>query len=41
MENVACEGQATLVGEKITYYQNLPDDLFEFEVLEGAMVIEE
>ena len=41
MENVDCEGQATLVGEKITYYQNLPDDLFEFEVPEGAMVIEE
>ncbi|MGB2809239.1 MAG: hypothetical protein WBC22_15965 [Sedimentisphaerales bacterium] len=41
MENIDCEGQATLVGEKITYYQNLPDDLFEFEVPEGAMVIEE
>ena len=41
MGNVDCEGQATLVGEKITYYQNLPDDLFEFEVPEGAMVIEE
>jgi hypothetical protein len=39
-ENSNWEGPATLVVEKITYYENLPDDLFEFEVPEGATVIE-
>jgi outer membrane lipoprotein-sorting protein len=27
--------------EKITYYENLPDGLFEFEIPEGAKVIYE
>jgi outer membrane lipoprotein-sorting protein len=40
-ENDNWEGPATLVVEKITYYENLPDDLFEFEIPEGATVIEE
>jgi outer membrane lipoprotein-sorting protein len=40
-ENANWEGPATLVVEKITYYENLPDDLFEFEIPEGATVIEE
>jgi outer membrane lipoprotein-sorting protein len=39
-ENPNWEGQATLVGEKIKYYENLPDGLFEFEIPEGATVIE-
>jgi len=40
-ENANWEGPATLVVEKITYHENLPDDLFEFEIPEGATVIEE
>lgn len=40
-ENADCEGPATMIGEKITYYENLPDDLFELEIPEGATVIEE
>ena len=40
-ENANWEGPATLVGEKIMYSENLPDDLFEFEIPEGATVIEE
>jgi outer membrane lipoprotein-sorting protein len=40
-ENASWEGSATLVGEKIIYYKNLPDDLFEFEIPEGATVIEQ
>jgi len=40
-ENANWDGPATLLGEKITYYENLPDDLFEFEIPEGATVIEE
>jgi outer membrane lipoprotein-sorting protein len=40
-ENANWEGPAALIGEKLTYYENLPDDLFEFEVPEGATVIEE
>ena len=40
-ENANWEGPATLVVEKITYYETLPDDLFEFEIPEGATVIEE
>ena len=39
-ENAKWEGPATLVAEKITYHENLPDELFEFEVPEGATVIE-
>jgi outer membrane lipoprotein-sorting protein len=40
-ENPNWEGPANLVVEKITYYENLPDGLFEFEIPEGATVIEE
>jgi len=40
-ENANWEGPPRIVGEKITYYENLPDDLFEFEIPEGATVIEE
>ncbi len=39
-ENPKWGGPATLVGEKITYYENLTDELFEFEIPEGASVIE-
>ena len=39
-ENANWEGPATLVVEKITYYENLPDDLFEFEIPKGVIVIE-
>ncbi len=39
-ENAKWEGPATLVVEKITYYESLPDELFEFEIPEGATVIE-
>ena len=35
------EGPATLIGEKTTYCENLPDGLSEFEIPEGTMVIEE
>ena len=40
-ENANWEGSASLIGEKIMYYENLPDDLFEFEIPEGAKVIEQ
>jgi outer membrane lipoprotein-sorting protein len=40
-ENANWEGPATLVVEKITYYENLSDDLFEFKIPEGATVVEE
>ena len=40
-ENANWEGPATLVVEKITYCESLPEDLFEFEIPEGATVIEE
>jgi outer membrane lipoprotein-sorting protein len=40
-ENSNWEGPARIVSEKIKYYENLPDDLFEFEIPEGATVIEE
>jgi hypothetical protein len=39
-ENSNWEGPATLVAEKITYYESFPDELFEFEIPEGATVIE-
>lgn len=39
-ENAEWKGPATLVAEKITYYENLPDELFEFEIPEGATVVE-
>jgi outer membrane lipoprotein-sorting protein len=40
-ENANWQGQAALVGERLMYCENLPDDLFEFDVPEGATVIEE
>ena len=40
-ENADMEGPARIVAEKITYYESLPDELFEFEIPEGAKVIEE
>jgi outer membrane lipoprotein-sorting protein len=39
-ENANWEGPATLVVEKIMYYENLPDELFEFEIPDGATVVE-
>ena len=39
-ENDKWKGPATLVVEKITYYEKLPDELFEFEIPDGASVIE-
>jgi outer membrane lipoprotein-sorting protein len=39
-ENAKWEGPPALVVEKITYYENLPDELFEFEIPDGATVIE-
>jgi len=40
-ENANWEGPATLVVEKVTYYDSLPDELFEFEIPEGAKQISE
>ena len=40
-ENPDWDGPAQVVVEKITYYESLPDELFEFEIPEGAKVIEE
>jgi outer membrane lipoprotein-sorting protein len=40
-ENAKWEGPPALVVEKITYFENLPDELFEFEIPDGATVIEE
>ena len=39
-ENPNWEGPPTLIVEKITCYETLPDDLFEFEIPEGAKVVE-
>jgi outer membrane lipoprotein-sorting protein len=39
-ENADWEGPAQYVAEKISYYESLPDELFEFEIPEGATVIE-
>lgn len=39
-ENANCEGPAQYNAEKIAYYESLPDELFEFEIPEGATVIE-
>ncbi len=39
-ENPKWEGLPALVVEKIVYYETLPDDLFEFEIPEGAKVVE-
>lgn len=40
-ENADWQGTPRLVGEKITYHESLPDELFEFEVPAGATVVEE
>jgi outer membrane lipoprotein-sorting protein len=40
-ENSNWEGPPRIISEKITYYESLPDELFEFEIPEGATVIEE
>ncbi len=40
-ENANWEGPPRIVSEKITYYESLPDELFEFEIPEGATVVEE
>ncbi len=40
-ENANWDGPATLIAEKIKYYENLPDELFEFEIPEGATVVYE
>ena len=40
-ENSNWEGPATLVGEKITYCESLPDELFEFQTPPGATVQEQ
>ena len=40
-ENANLEGPPSAVSKKITFYENLPDSLFEFEIPEGATVIEE
>lgn len=39
-ENANWEGPPRIISEKITYYESLPDELFEFEIPEGATVIE-
>jgi len=39
-ENDKWEGPATLIVDKITYHEKLSDDLFEFEIPDGATVIE-
>ena len=39
-ENSNWEGPATLAGEKITYFESLPDELFEFQIPPGATVQE-
>ena len=38
-ENAGWEGPPTLVVNKIMYYQNLPGELFEFEIPDGATVV--
>ncbi len=40
-ENAAWEGPASLTGDKITCYESLPDELFEFEIPPRATVIEQ
>jgi len=39
-ENANWEGPPRIVSEKITYYESLPDELFEFEIPDGVTVIE-
>ena len=40
-ENADWQGPPTVVTEKITYYETLPDDLFKLEIPPGATVVEE
>jgi hypothetical protein len=40
-ENANWEGPPSFLGEKITYYESLPDELFEFQIPPGATVIEQ
>jgi outer membrane lipoprotein-sorting protein len=40
-ENANWEDPAALIAETITYHENLPDELFEFKIPEGATVIEQ
>lgn len=40
-ENANWQGPPTLIAETITYYETLPDHLFQFEIPPGATVIEE
>jgi outer membrane lipoprotein-sorting protein len=39
-ENASWEGPASIVIDKVTYYEGLPDDLFTFQIPPGATVIE-
>jgi outer membrane lipoprotein-sorting protein len=40
-ENSRREGPASLSVERITYYESLPDELFEFQIPPGAKVVEQ
>jgi outer membrane lipoprotein-sorting protein len=40
-ENAHWEGPASIVTEKITYYESLPDEVFEFQIPPGAIVQEQ
>jgi len=40
-ENANWEGSPSAVSKKVTNCESLPDSLFEFEIPEGATVIEE
>ncbi len=40
-ENTGWEGPPSLIVEKITYYEGLPDSLFEFDPPPGATVVEQ
>lgn len=40
-ENANWEGPPALVVDKVTYYDNLPDELFEFKIPKGAEVVDE
>ncbi len=40
-ENAGWEGPPSLIVERITYHESLPDDLFGFEIPEGATVVEQ
>jgi outer membrane lipoprotein-sorting protein len=40
-ENAECQGPPTQVIQKITYYESLPADLFEFEIPAGVTAVEQ